>query len=58
MDYDRLYDTVSGDVYRAELGFYDEYDLHREQYGNPNLQLLPENGYELYGQAVSGYIYK
>ncbi len=58
LGYDRLYDTGTGEVYRAELGFYDEYDLHREQYGNPNLQLVPEDGYELYGQAISGYIYK
>ena len=57
LGYDRLYDTVTGDVYRAELGFYDEYDTNREKYNNPNLELVPDNGYDLYEQAPSGYIY-
>ena len=46
--HDRLYDTETGEIYRAELGFYDEYDLHRNKYVNPNLQLIPDDGYDLY----------
>jgi len=58
MGYDRLYDTVTGNVYRAELGFYDAYDINRELYENPNLQLVPDDGYDLYDQNISGYIYQ
>lgn len=56
--YDRLYDTETGHIYRAELGFYDEYDIRREEYANPNLQLIPEDAYDLYSRPISGYIYK
>ena len=58
LGYDRLYDTETGEAYRAEVGFYDEYDIHREDFANQNLQLVPDDDYELYGQPVSGYIYK
>jgi hypothetical protein len=58
LGYDRLYDTETGETYRAELGFYDEYDINRNEYGNPNLQLVPDDGYSLYEKGVSGYIYK
>ena len=58
LGYDRLYDTETGETYRAELGFYDDYDIHREEYSNPNLQLVPDDGYSLYEKGVSGYIYK
>lgn len=57
LGYDRLYDTTTGDVYRAELGFYDKYDINREEYGNPNLQIVPDDDYNLYGKGISGYIY-
>jgi hypothetical protein len=58
LGYDRLYDTETGEIYRAELGFYDEYDLHRNKYVNPNLQLIPDDGYDLYHRAIGGYIHK
>ncbi|MGI6615480.1 MAG: hypothetical protein ACOX30_05620 [Dethiobacteria bacterium] len=58
LGYDRLYDTETGETYRAELGFYDEYDHNRDQFANPNLERVPDDGYELYGKPVSGYIYK
>jgi len=51
LGYDRLYDTTTGDVYRAELGFYDEYDTNRENYNNPTLELVPDNSYHLNEQA-------
>ncbi len=58
LGYDRLYDTETGDIYRAELGFFDEYDIHRKEYVNPNLQLVPDDNYDLYEKNISGYIYK
>lgn len=58
LGYDRLYDTETGEIYRAELGFFDEYDLHRGEYTNPNLQYLPDNNYDLYNRPINGYIYK
>ncbi len=58
MGYDRLYDSETGQTYRAELGFYDEYNVNRDKYSNPNLQLVKDNDYDRYGQAVTGYIYK
>lgn len=57
LGYDRLYDEDTGEVYRAELGFYDSYDLNRQDYNKPNLQLVQDNDYERYDEAVSGYIY-
>ncbi len=58
LGYDRVYDTETGEVYRAELGFYEDYDIHREEYANPNLERVPDNGYDLYDQSISGYISK
>ncbi len=58
LGYDRLYDTATGETYRAELGFYEDYDINREKYGNPNLEKVPDDGYDLYGTPLSGYIYK
>lgn len=58
LGYDRLYDIETGETYRAELGFYDYYDLHREEYKNPNLQMVPDDAYDLYDTPVSGYIPK
>lgn len=58
LGYDRLYDTETGEIYRAELGFYDDYDLHRNEYTNPNLQLVPDDDYNLYEKGISWYIYK
>ena len=58
LGYDRLYDTVSGEIYRAELGFYDEYNVHRDEYANPNLERVPDDGYNLYERPIDYYIYK
>ena len=58
LGYDRLYDTETGEIYRAELGFYDQYDLHRDEYTNPYLQPVPDDGYDLYEKGIQGYIYK
>lgn len=58
LGYDRLYDTETGEIYRAELGFYDYYDIHRNEYSNPNLKSVPDDGYDLYEREISGYILK
>jgi hypothetical protein len=58
LGYDRIYDTQTGDVYRAETGFFDVYDANRDKYSNSHLQLIPDNDYELYDKELSGYIYK
>lgn len=58
LGYDRLYDTETNEVYRAESGFYDEYNTNRNEYTNPNLQILSDDDYDLYGKEISGYIYR
>ena len=52
LGYDRLYDSETGEVYRAELGFWDEYDLHRGEYDNPNLQKLDDSTKDYYLRSV------
>ncbi len=58
LGYDRLYDAETKKIYRAELGFYDEYEINREKFANPNLHLVPDDNYALYEKAITGYIYK
>lgn len=50
--------SETGETYRAELGFFDDYDLHRNEYANPYLQAVPDDGYSLYEKEISGYIFK
>ncbi len=50
LERERLYDPDTGRVYEFESGFYDRYDLQRERYEMSNLQVLPENAYELWMQ--------
>lgn len=57
LGYDRLYDSSTGETYRAELGFYDSYDTNREEYSNPNLYIVEDGDYDNYLKNVSGYIY-
>ena len=52
LGYDRLYDSETGEVYRAEAGFWDEYELHRYEYDNPNLQLIDESTQDYYLRGV------
>ncbi|MBR5998357.1 MAG: hypothetical protein IK027_04550 [Deltaproteobacteria bacterium] len=58
MGYDRLYDSRTGEVYRAELGFYDTYKLHREEYANSNLQIVDSSSQQYYLKGVDYYITK
>lgn len=57
LGYDRLYDAQTGETYRAELGFYDEYDTNRNEFSNTNLYKVENNDYDNYLKNVSGYIY-
>jgi len=45
---DRLYNPDTGTVYEVPLDFYDDYDLHREQYNMNNLQVLPDDDWDLW----------
>ena len=56
--YDRLYDSSTGEVYLADLGFYDSYDLHRGEYNNSNLQLVDNSTQQYYLQSADYYITK
>ena len=52
LGYDRLYDSETGEVYRAETGFWDEYELHRYEYDNPNLQRIDAGTESYYLRSV------
>lgn len=56
MGYDRLYDSSTGEVYLADLGFYDSYDLHRYEYNNSNLQMVDSRTEQYYLQSADYYI--
>lgn len=56
LGYDRLYDPDTGEIYRAELGFYDSYDTNRDQYSNPNLQIIDGSTESYYLDGVDYYI--
>jgi hypothetical protein len=44
----RVYDPDTGAVYDTPLGFYDKYNINRDKYKMNNLQLLPENDWNLW----------
>jgi len=48
---ERLYDPDTGEVYEFENGFYDKYQLNQNDYEMNNLQLLPQNDYDLWMKA-------
>ncbi|MBQ9008337.1 MAG: hypothetical protein IJ088_03280, partial [Clostridia bacterium] len=56
LGYDRLYDSETGEIYRAESGFYDSYDLHRGEYSNPNLQRIDDRSEMYYLSGIDYYI--
>jgi hypothetical protein len=45
---ERVYNPDTGAVYEVPLDFYEEYNIHREQYSMDNLQLLPDNDWNLW----------
>lgn len=52
LGYDRLYDSETGEIYRAEAGFWDEYKLDPYAYDNPNLRLIDESTEAYYLRGV------
>jgi hypothetical protein len=44
----RVYNPDNENVYDVPLGFYEEYDLNRGQYNMNNLQLLPDEDWDLW----------
>ena len=56
LGYDRLYDSSTGEIYRAEVGFYDSYKLNRSEYSNSNLYLIDSSSSQYYLQGVDYYI--
>jgi hypothetical protein len=49
---ERVYDPDTGEVYEFPVGWYEDYDRHRDEYDMNDLQLLPENDWELWMHAV------
>ncbi len=45
---ERVYDPETGDVYEVENGFYDTYNINRDQYEMNNLQPLPGDDWNLW----------
>ena len=58
LGYERLYDSVTGEVYRAEIGFYDTYNANRYSYSNPYLHKIDDKTEQYYLQTVDYYITK
>ena len=56
LSYDRVKDPDTGEIYRAEVGWYDSYNINRDSYNKTNLQLVTSDSDYL--EPVSGYIYK
>lgn len=48
LGYERVYDPATGDVYRVDNGFYDDYNIRRQNYEKSDLELLPENNWALW----------
>lgn len=48
---ERVYDPETGDVYEVENGFYDSYNINRDQYEMSNLQSLPDDSWDLWTAA-------
>ncbi|MDD5417687.1 MAG: hypothetical protein PHW96_02245 [Candidatus Nanoarchaeia archaeon] len=48
LGYGRVYNPDTGEVYQVSTGFYDNYDLNREYYNLNNLQVLPDNDWDLW----------
>jgi hypothetical protein len=45
---ERVYNPDTGTVYEVPLGFYDDYNTNRARYHMDNLQLLPDNDWNLW----------
>jgi hypothetical protein len=49
---ERIYDPTTGEVYEVPIGWYDDYNLHRNEYDMSGLQLLPSDNWDLWMRAV------
>lgn len=49
---ERVYDPGTGDVYEVPAGWYEDYDLRRNEYDLSGLQQLPADDWELWMRAV------
>jgi len=49
---ERVYDPATEQVYEVPAGWYDEYDLRRDEYDLSGLQPLPANDWELWMRTV------
>lgn len=49
---ERVYDPATGEVYEVPVGWYERYDLIRDQYDMGNLEPLPADDYDLWMRAV------
>lgn len=54
LGYDRLYDSSTGETYRAETGWYEMYDADRGSYSNTDIYMVEDDA--LYDKAYSGTI--
>ena len=52
LGYERLYDSETGEVYRAESGFWDDYSLDPNAYSNPNLRIIDDASRDYYLRGV------
>ncbi|MCK4256829.1 hypothetical protein KAX35_08075 [candidate division WOR-3 bacterium] len=56
LEKERLYNPNTGEVYDFDSGFYDKYNLDRDNYEMNNLQLLPGDDYNLWMKTtLDGY---
>jgi len=49
---ERVFDPGTGEVYEVPVGWYEQYDLHRDEYEMNQLAPLPADDYELWMRAV------
>jgi hypothetical protein len=49
---ERVYDPATEQIYEVPAGWYDEYDLRRNEYDLSGLLPLPANDWELWMRAV------
>lgn len=48
LDVERIYDPETGEVYEVKNGFFEYYDIHRQDYPKPNLQQLPADDHKIW----------
>ena len=51
LDYERVYDPATNQTYQVNPEFWEKYKLNRRRYKMNNLQLIPNDNYDLWNQA-------